>query len=668
MAHPRERDVTMKPASRVRLRIALAAVLAAALLLPGASWSEWVAVGPPGGDVRSLAADPRDPGIVYLGTAGGVLYRSEDGGRHWRRLEPGFPLGGMSLDDLAVAPDGTVYVGYWATRGGGGGVARSDDGGRTFAVLPGISGQAVKALALAPSAPGTVVVGALGGVFRSGDGGRTWSRISGADDPELRNVNSIAVDPEDADTIYAGTWHLPWKTTDGGHTWSSIHAGMINDSDIMTLTFDRRTSQTLFATACTGVYRSTDAARRWTKIRGIPSSSRRTRAFAQDPRDPDALFAGTTEGLWTTEDGGATWHRRTGSDLVINALLVEPDGTLLVGADGAGVLRSADEGRTWADSNRGFSERFVSRVLFGPRGGRLVVGVAADRQHGGVFVAPAAEGPWTRLAPGLEGREVLSLALAGEAILAGTDDGLFLFEGDSWRRLVTRADGIDLHPHVSDVATIGSDVVLAATSQGLLRSADGGRHFDRHRLGALRTVERVAVSPGPPTVALAATPLGFFESLDEGASWTPVSGRIGDARVQGLAFLPGSDRVVFAATGQGLYKSENRGRSWRPRGGGLPLLDITGLAVSPDGRTVVASEFTQGGLWRSNDAGETWSAVPTDGLSTPRIWTLALDPARPERLLAATPSGGLHEWRPGPEAPGAATDSAATKAASGGSR
>jgi photosystem II stability/assembly factor-like uncharacterized protein len=636
---------SLRPVSSIRAGITLTAALASLLLLPRGATSEWVAGGPPGGDVRSL-------------------YRSEDGGRRWRRLAPGFPLAGMSLDDLAVAADGTVYVGYWATRGSGGGVARSDDGGRTFAVLPGISGQAVKALALAPSAPGTLVVGALAGVFRSGDG-RTWSRISGADDPELRNVNSIAVDPGDADTIYAGTWHLPWKTTDGGRTWGSIHAGMINDSDIMTLTFDRRTPRTLFATACTGIYRSTDAAGRWTKIRGIPSSSRRTRAFAQDPRDPDALFAGTTEGLWTSEDGGATWQRRTDPGLVVNALLVEPDGTLLVGADGAGVLRSADAGRTWADSNEGFSERFVSRVLFGPRGGRVVVGVAADRQHGGVFEAPAAEGPWARLAPGLEGREVLSLAFAGESVLAGTDDGLFLFDGGSWRRLVTRADGIDLHPHVSDVATMDLGVVLAATSQGLLRSADGGRHFDRHRLGALRTVERIALAPGPPPVALAATPLGFFESLDEGASWTPVSGRIGDARVQALAFLPGSDRVVFAATGQGLYKSENRGRSWRPRGGGLPLLDITGLAVAPDGRTVVASEFTRGGLWRSRDAGETWTAVPTDGLATPRIWTLALDPARPERLLAAAPSGGLHEWRPAPEA---AAGPPAPAKTSGGSR
>lgn len=654
----------MTPAlSRPPAAFLLTLAMLGAVLGPSAraSAQSWTPVGPPGGDVRSLAAVPNDPATLYLGTAGGVLYRSEDSGHRWGRLEPGFPLNGMSLDDLAIAPDGTIFVGYWALRGSGGGVARSDDGGRSFTVLPGISGQAVRALALAPSDPDVVVAGTLAGVFRSEDGGRSWKRISAEDHPEIKNVNSIAIDPADPGIIYAGTWHLPWKTTDGGRTWSSIHAGIINDSDIMTLTFDRRSPRTLYATACSGIYRSENAAGRWAKIRGIPSSSRRTRAFAQHRVDDDTFFAGTTEGLWTTEDGAATWVLRTAKELVVNALLAQPDGTLLVGTDGAGVLRSSDRGRTWSDSNDGFSERFVSRMLYSPDGARIVVGMVADRRHGGVFSAPTAEGPWTRLAPGLEGREILALSLAGGSVLAGTDDGLFLSEEGSWRRLPTALDGADLHPHVTDVAALSPLLFLAATSQGLLRSTDGGESWERHRLGALRTVERVAVSGGLEPLVLAATPLGFFESRDEGASWTPIAGRIGDARVHSIAFLPGSDRVVFVATPRGLFKSEDGGRGWRPRGGGLPLLDITGLAVGRDGRTIYASEFTQGGLWHSSDAGETWDTVPTEGLATTRIWALALDPAPSGRLLAATPSGGLHEWRP----PVAAAAPAATPASEG---
>ena len=40
----------------------------------------WIPVGAPGGNVRTLTSDPRDPQRIYLGTADGMLYRSDDGG------------------------------------------------------------------------------------------------------------------------------------------------------------------------------------------------------------------------------------------------------------------------------------------------------------------------------------------------------------------------------------------------------------------------------------------------------------------------------------------------------------------------------------------------------------------------------------------------------------
>src|SRR5437773_2644236 len=225
-----------------RTQAALVSALALCALAPlGAAAESWSPAGPWGGDVRSLAADSRYPQAVYLGTSSGLLYRSDDGGRQWRRCAPGFPARGMGLDDLAV-------------------------------------------------------------------------------------------DPGDPDIIYAGTWHLPWKTTDGGRTWKGIHAEMIDDSDVMTLTFDHRSPRIVYATACSGIYRSADAALRWSKLRGIPRSSRRTRAFAQHASRFDTFYVGTTEGLWTTDDGGLSWRRLTSRQLVVNALLVQPDGTVLVGS------------------------------------------------------------------------------------------------------------------------------------------------------------------------------------------------------------------------------------------------------------------------------------------------------------------------------------------------
>ena len=629
-----------------RRRTAGLVLLALMLLFPGRSTAQsWSPAGPTGGDVRSLAADPRHPEIVYLGTANGTLYRSEDGGRRWRPTRPGFPSRGMSLDDLVVDPRGVLYAGFWEVRGSGGGVARSTDGGTTFEVLQGIAGQGVRALAIAPSRPSVIVAGTAGGLFRSPDAGRTWERISPEGDAEIRNVDSIAIDPVEPDTIYTGTWHLPWKTTDGGRNWTSIHAGMIDDSDVMTLTFDRRSSRIVYATACSGIYRSADAAQRWAKVRGIPGSSRRTRAFAQHASRPDTFYAGTTEGLWTTDESGASWRLLTSRQLVVNAILVQADGTLLVGSDGAGVLRSSDGGVAWASSNEGFSERFVSRIVFDPAGGRVLAGILGDRQYGGVLSAPQPSGPWSRLGDGLEGREVLSLALAGDEVLAGTDDGLFVYvwHCGTWRRLPTVIAGVDVHPRVRDVSAVSAKLVLAATSAGLLRSTDGGERWERKVLGLGGSAEALAVAGSGLT--LAATPLGFFKSADGGASWSAVSAGAPDGKVQNLAFLPGSDRVVFASTSRGLMRSPDQGRTWEHRGGGLPLLDITGLALDPNGRTIFVSEFSEGGLWRSLDAGETWSRFPTTGLRSERVWALAVDARTPGRLLAAAAAGGLHEWR-----------------------
>jgi photosystem II stability/assembly factor-like uncharacterized protein len=155
-------------------------------------------------------------------------------------------------------------------------------------------------------------------------------------------------------------------------------------------------------------------------------------------------------------------------------------------------------------------------------------------------------------------------------------------------------------------------------------------------------VSALAVSPADLARVVAATPLGFFRSEDQGDRWMLVSRGLGDGQAHALRFLPTDPAVVFATTSRGLWRSPDLGESWRQVAGGVPFTDITGLAIHPDGRTLFASDFTWGGIFRSHDAGQSWQRLPANGLVTDRVWTMALDPAAPERLLAATPSGGLH--------------------------
>jgi photosystem II stability/assembly factor-like uncharacterized protein len=610
--------------------------------------AHWVPVGPPGGDARALGFDPRRPNVVYAGTSDGVLYRSDDGSETWRRLDPGFPKRGYSLDEIAVDERGRILIAYWEVAGRDGGVARSEDGGQTFTLLPGIAGESVRALAVSPTHPDVVVAGSLTGVFRSLDGGDTWQRISPEGHPELRNVESVAIDSRDAGVLYAGTWHLAWKTVDAGKTWRPIATGMIADSDVFTLNLDRRNEDVLYGTACSGIYRSGNAGGQWAKIHGIPSSSRRTRAFVQHPAHPEVFFAGTTEGLWRSNDDLKTWQLVTEKELVVNSIAVLPGGTILAGTDGGGIRRTRDGGDSWTGANEGFSEHLVSRVLFDAPADRVLVAVREDRRQGGVFAASPSGGAWTRLAEGLEGREVFSLALQGRALLAGTDDGVFRLRetNDQWRRLPMASRGIELHPRIDDLTTRGASTVFAASPRGLLRSDDRGESWELVDLGLAGAVDAVTVTEAG--VVYAATRLHLYRS-DDGHAFARVSSL--PATVHRL--LPAGERLLVA-TSDGLYEASDGGRLWllcRT----LPESTIAALESADGGRTLIASDFDRGGVYRSDDAGKTWRPLGTDGLRSPRLWTLALDPRHPERILAAAVTGGLHRYEPASAGDAAAT-------------
>ena len=599
----------------------------------------WIPIGPDGGDVRSLAVDPSDRSRVYLGTAGGALYRSENSGTLWHRLLPGIPRRNQNLDEIVVSPTGALIVGFWDSHSRGGGVALSADGGETFAV--GLQGESVRALRLAPSDPSVVIAGSLLGVFASSDGGSNWRRISPIDHDEIRNVESIAIDPRDPRVIYVGTWHLAWKTTDGGGTWKSVPRGMIEDSDVFTLTLDRRNPDRVFATACSGIYRSSDGAGLWSRVQGMPFGSRRARAFAQDLDRPDTFYAGTTQGFWVSSDDTVGWRPTTALDLVVNAVVSLPAGVVLAGTEGAGVLMSRDHGRTWVPSNVDFSERFVSRIVFDPSANRVLVSVWGDRIHGGVFTAPDPRSPWVRLGEGLKGRDVLSLAVTRSRTFAGTDQGLLALDapGSTWRRLALPVGRGIAAPRINDIASLEGRILLAATSAGVFRSDDAGRLWAQ-TLTARGEATALALSP-LGRMSLAATVLSLAVSRDQGRTWAETA-RPGLSRVNAVVVIPGEPELVLAATSRGLYRSSDGAATWSLGARGLPDSDFTGVSVAPGGDSIFVSDFAWGGVYRSDDRGLSWTRLGSGGLVTDRVWTLALDARAPDELLAAPIAGGLH--------------------------
>lgn len=618
---------------------AVALALAAAVATPAQQWRQ---VGPAGGTVISLQADPRDPNKVYLGTSDGHVFFSGDEGQHWNLLS----RIGSGQDDVVthilVDPRDSkrLYASTWTLYSGGGGVYRSDDAGRSWKLI-GLGKETVRALAQAPTNPKLFVAGSLTGVYRSNDDGNTWERITPTGHEDLRNFDSLAFDPKDPNTIYAGTYHLPWKTTDGGKSWSSIKAGMIDDSDVMTMIVDPANPSNVHATACSGIYRSLDAGQNWKRYGGIPFIYRRTQLIRQDPQNPEVLYAGTTSGLWkTTNEGADQWKRMTPLDWVVNAILIDPRNPqrIIIGTEREGVQISENGGASFAAANNGFHHQHI-------------LDVAIDREHPdhalvvltfdtNAFLATKNGGAsWTTLGPGLKRTDVkhvyamptgwwASLSTGGlmkydETTNKWVKAGLFVAEAApavaqqtsakttakgkkpaavAKKPLPKKAVPQQLAFQVNEL-TYGGNKWFAATTGGVLVSTDKGATW---KFAASETVVKSPAQSLEASVdglqVWAVSQKNLLYSADGGAHWE--AKELAFASAGNLRLRRMDDDNLFITSNMGLYISRDAGRNWNRAD--IRDLQFQDAAGAGNARLVA---LQRRGLVASFDSGKTWQRV-----------------------------------------------------------
>ncbi len=605
-----------------------------------AHWS-WTLIGPFGGEARRLAVDPRDPRRIFVGTCDGRLYLSEDGGEKWRAL-PEFHYPGLCVSAILVdAEDSrTIYVGGWHVFAeNGGGIYRSRDGGRTWALLPGTDGHAVRALAQAPSDPRVLIFGALDGVFRSDDRGESWRRISPVGDPEIRNIESVAIHPRSDQVLYVGTWHLPWKTTDGGRTWvkaGSRATGILDDSEIFSILIDERDPELIWLSACTGVYRSTNGGRSWVRLTAIPSRSRRVLVLARPVGQALVLFAGTTEGLWRTGDGGATWRLITNRRLTVQDIALHPQEPqrILIATEEAGIWISSDGGATFRPSNQGFSSWVISGLLVDRDiSGRIYCGVMKGGIEGSLFISEDGGMSW-RPSGRVFGsvRMILQSRREGRRLWVLTDMGLFISDdrGDSWRRVP------HLPEEIRQLAEARDGKVLALTASGLFRYDEGQGRWERVHSGT----DLAAVHVGRTGRIWIGAEGRLLVSTDGGASWMARELPRHLGRVHVVLEHPEDPELLFVGTSWGLYRSRNGGRDWERCAHGLPHADITAIAVRPEEpREMLVADYRTGAVYLSFDRGETWRRIDQ---AVWRAWIVAFDPHDRDRVFAASTGGGIY--------------------------
>ncbi len=609
-------------------------------------------IGPPGGTVRSLLINSQDSSICYLGTSDGQIFKSLDSGVSWRLLYPGIKRRQLVIDTIVQDPVNAdhVFAGGWALRSSGGGLFESNDAGESWnqVKLP-KADVAVRGFAISGKHPSYMVAGTGSGIFVTEDGGKSWQQ-RGARIEAFLQTESVAIDPENPRFLFVGTWHLGFRSSDFGQTWVQNDKGMIFDSDVFSLSIDRRKPNTIFASACTGLYRSNDHGLSWTRLKVFPKSYLvRAQIVYIDPTNSARIYGGTTEGLFVSQDSGRSWKRITAADLTIHAIQVDPadSNVILLGTEMHGVLRSTDGGRSWVESNAGFVNHSIARIVPDPvKSGRFLVGEFFEGKVGGFHIYDNPINSWIELDPKeMPGEGMLAmLTLPGNrGQLAGTGRGAFLRPPESiqWVSLSGSINKLTVYDLALDE---DGSWVFAGTNDGVYRARPDDLIFEKpSQSNIIPRVLSLLPSRSVAGRVFAGTHMGVLLSEDAGATWNFSSAGIPDYTiVECLVASPVDENHILAGTTAGLYESKNGGRTWVGMadgrlGGDFPAV----IYLDAGGTRILAADNTSGGVFLSRDSGASWEKVVNPEFSA-HIRTLAQDPAHPSKVYLGTGTEGVY--------------------------
>jgi photosystem II stability/assembly factor-like uncharacterized protein len=356
---------------------------------------EFRPIGPAaGGRVARVCGVPGDPLTYYAATAAGGVWKSSDGGIHWKPIFDDQPIASMGAVTVAPSDPNVVYAGSGEAniRGNvepGNGIYRSTDAGKSWKHVwkqEGQIGQIVVHPKNADVAFAAVLGHAFGpnperGVYRTTDGGKTWQQVLKKDADT--GAIDIALDPSNPAVVFASLWQTrrkPWEMTsggpgsglyvsrDGGDTWKKLGPyaadekrdgvagkglpeGIWGRVGVAVAPSDGRRVYALVEAEKGGLYRSDDGGDSWSLASDHHALRQRAWYYSTitiDPKNPNVVYCPQVR-LQKSIDGGKTFtpvrktHHGDHHDLWIDPR----DPKRMIDANDGGVDVTRNGGETW---------------------------------------------------------------------------------------------------------------------------------------------------------------------------------------------------------------------------------------------------------------------------------------------------------------------------------
>ncbi|MDZ4805438.1 MAG: FlgD immunoglobulin-like domain containing protein [Candidatus Eisenbacteria bacterium] len=513
-------------------RLELESAMAAVGFAPNGGPLPWVERGPGNvaGRARAIVVDPDDPthNTWFIGSVGGGVWKTTNGGTTWIWLTPDFPVLSTSALAMAASNHDILYVGT----------------GESYFSVDVMNGN---------------------GMLKSIDRGVTWTHLtSTVDNPAFNNIARILVDPTNPDVVIAATTMSRFKDSvsprssimksiNGGLTWTEVHASTTIGANgrvkkLMQLVADPTDFNILYATVDeAGILKSVNRGDSWAFVNsGITSIPGRFE-LAISPVDHLRLYA-SAEGashseLWISTNGGATWSEtiEAGTEpnwlgaqgWYDNTILPHPTDVNVVYVGGVNLARIFLTGvsRTTTFIGSGTHPDHHGLTSINAPGGWRIL----NTNDGGVSVSTLQDAGFSQLVDGM----VTTQFYGGDkrpgasAYAGGTqDNGTWQSDIDPnnlspWSHIIG-GDGYEVSWHFNDPTRI----IGGYQYNGLQRSLDGGMTWNSaatsvspaglidNGAGNAPFITKIAKTNASPDFLCAVGRRGVWRSNDFGGTWS----------------------------------------------------------------------------------------------------------------------------------------------------